>query len=98
MARASRDGSRVTAARRSRQARALRRLGCAFSQVIVSGDVLTMLIRRGMLADRLEHSNIEIERALTQFLFDIAGERKATRVALAMRERWQPSENQECRR
>jgi hypothetical protein len=78
---------------RSRQARALRALGCACSQVIVSGEVLTMLTRLGLLADRPDHHDVEIERALTQFLFERAGEKKATRVAHAMRDRWHTAGN-----
>lgn len=86
----------MTNARRSRQANALRRLGCAFSRAVVSGEVLTMLIKAGKLQDRDGHTDIEIERALTEFLFEQAGERKLQRVSSVMRARWHPDQNQEC--
>jgi len=49
-----------------------------------------MLVRAGKLAGTDVHSEIEIERALTNFLFELAGEKNFKRVAEIMRERWHP--------
>ncbi len=74
---------------RSRQTYRLRQLGFAFSRAILSGGVLTMLIRARKLADTDSHSEAEIERALSDFLFELADEKNFKRVSEIMRERWQ---------
>ena len=73
---------------RSRQSHALRNMGLAFSRTLVSDGVITMLIRSGKLPDSENHSDIEIERAVSVFLLELAGERNMTRVSSVMRERW----------
>jgi len=47
-----------------------------------------MLIDAGKLPNRLEHTEVEIDRAVTQYLFEQAGDRKFLRVAEVMRDRW----------
>jgi hypothetical protein len=86
-----------SATARSKQMYALRKINCAFCRPIVSGEVLAMLIRDGKLPDR-EPTDVEIDRAVTAFLFEHAGENKFSRVQTIMRDRWHPEQNQECRR
>ncbi len=75
---------------RSRQTYRLRQRGFAFSRAILSGAVLAMLVRAGKLADTDVHDEAEIERAVTNFLFELAGEKNFKRVSEIMRERWRP--------
>jgi hypothetical protein len=58
-----------------------------------------MLIQAGKLPPRDGHTELEIERATTEFLFDLAGEKNFSRVQTIMRERWHSAdEPMECRR
>jgi hypothetical protein len=63
----------------------------------VSGEVLSLLIEAGKLQNKIGHSEAEIEEALTAFLFDIAGERKFSRVRRIMADRWHGCSNKEPR-
>ena len=84
-----------SASARSKQLYALRKINCAFCRPIVSGEVLTMLVRGGKL--RADPTDVEIDQAVTAFLFELAGENKFSRVQTIMRERWQSPRNEECR-
>lgn len=92
------DRSQSATARRSRQAYALRQppLLCAFSRVIASGPVLAMLVERRFLPNRDDNTDVEIEVALTRFIFAEAGDKNFPRVATIMRERWHSARNMEC--
>jgi hypothetical protein len=63
----------------------------------VSDEVLSLLIEAGKLPDKIGHSDVEIEEALTAFLFGIAGERKLSRVRRIMAERWHGGSDKEPR-
>lgn len=83
----------VRSSERSKQAYALRKEGCAFTRCVVGGRVLAMLISAGKLPDREGHSDLELERATTEFLFELAGEKNFSRVQNIMRARWHPAGN-----
>lgn len=87
-----------SAAERGRQCRQLRDEGFAFTRAIVSGAVLTMLIREGFLPGGDGHSEVEIERASSLYMLTHAGEKKVERVSAIMRRRWHSTGNQESRR
>lgn len=62
----------------------------------MSAGVIGFLVRIGKLPDR-NHSDVEIDRAVTELLFELAGEKIFPRVRSIMRERWHPPEEQtEC--
>jgi hypothetical protein len=63
---------------------------CAFARPIVSGRVLSLLIDSGVLRAGQDHRDVEIDRALTKYLFAQAGESeiKFSRVENIMRDRW----------
>lgn len=78
---------------RSRQSYELRNADCAFCSPIVSPAVIGMLVRDGKLPDRV-HTDVEIDRAVTEYLFERAGDKiKFGRVRKIMCGRWQSAGN-----
>jgi hypothetical protein len=86
---------------RSTQAYALRKAGFAFARPVVGRRILGMLVERGKLRSRDDRppTELEVDEALTAFLFELADENNFSRVQTIMRERWHSAdEPMECRR